>query len=254
MSASGNNNEATTLREYLDHHEGRLYEGEIAECARQILNTLKILHAKGIVHGNIRPSNIVIKEEGIELSGFRISDLVRTPINRKLVGTTGGAAGWGQPQNPVSYPELEEEHDYAAPHSKLDKMDPQYDLYSVAVLCYKCLTGKREMGPIPPSQVRPDINSDWDTWIHFATNPQPSGCFGTAQEMAAEIPQTNHEMRPDFLHENLTEHIEQKLYSPSQPIAPNEPISHKYFWLILGGILCASTAFVWGCIYYLLKF
>ena len=78
-----------TLRSRLRESPGGLAPAEIAATARALLGTLAFLHARGIVHGDLKPSNLLLRAPGdpvladfgaAELYGARESTAGGTPL------------------------------------------------------------------------------------------------------------------------------------------------------------------------------
>lgn len=59
-----------------------LEPAEVAEMLPPLLDTLSYLHAKGFVHGHIRPSNVLVVGEQLKLSSDRIASTAQ-PISTK---------------------------------------------------------------------------------------------------------------------------------------------------------------------------
>lgn len=90
---------------------------------REILEGLQALHAEGIVHRNLKPSNVLVRpDDTLALADLRI---VRAPERQ---GLTTGAAG--------------ADHHYASPEQAQGKrLVPASDLYSAGVILFHMLTG-----------------------------------------------------------------------------------------------------------------
>jgi serine/threonine-protein kinase len=90
----------------------------------QLLGALAAIHALGIIHRDVKPSNVLLRNDGVvKLTDFGIA---RLPADEAR--TTGGMApGTGA---------------YMAPEQVLGKtLDQRTDLYSAAIVLYEMLTG-----------------------------------------------------------------------------------------------------------------
>lgn len=110
-----------------------------AEKARHILTDvlggLGALHARGIVHSDVKPSNVLLDHGG----RARVSDLGLARDAR--APTLTGLAGAGTPA-------------YMAPEQALGmRPDPRADVYSAGILLHECLTGRpwRSGEDFPPT-------------------------------------------------------------------------------------------------------
>jgi eukaryotic-like serine/threonine-protein kinase len=118
----------------------------IAVLVEQLLEALAAIHARGIVHRDVKPSNLLLEPTGrgepfLRLADFGIAAVVGEPrltSTHFVVGSPG----------------------YVAPECRLDAdPDPQQDLYSVGVVTVQLLTGevpKRGSGAGPSTPLRPD--------------------------------------------------------------------------------------------------
>jgi hypothetical protein len=96
---------------------------------RQLVEALGFLHARGIVHGDIKPSNVLVEPDGrVVLVDFGLFRLREDP---RIGGARGHTPGYAAPELPVSGPSV------AA------------DWYAVGRLCARCLSGSvaAEMQP-----------------------------------------------------------------------------------------------------------
>lgn len=257
MSITDDRKGCTTLREYMDLNGGRLSEAEVIECARQILDALRIMHAKGYVHSKIRPSHVLLSHKGIRLKDFNVSQLVQKPSTRHPFSTQAesNAEGLKIASNETTSVEQAkiENMDYQSPEQQAGHIDYRSDLFAVGILCYRCLTGKSVVSVQKPSEIVPGINPDWDWWIGMAISTNPADCFESAQAMAAEIPLSESNWQPHTPGDNLTEHIETQMNNPHQVTEWKEPIANKYFWHLLSLILIAAIGVISLFIYFLPK-
>lgn len=159
--------------------EGRLPIDEVERLARPILKALSHAHGQGVVHGDIKPHNILLDADlAPRLADFGIARHDDQDLGDNLhVGTP----------------------EYVAPEVlSTPIVDGRADLYSVGVLLFQMLTGKlpfdanspaalleqKQSGSIPDvRELRPDVPEPLADAIGRALSADPEGRFDTAQEM-----------------------------------------------------------------------
>jgi serine/threonine-protein kinase PpkA len=120
----------------MEHIEGgnlitRIQQGMSPETAlsiiRQIAHALDYAHRKGFIHRDVKPANILFKEDGSAvLSDFGIAKAVTSHTNLTRIGYSIGTP------------------DYMSPEQVTGKsLDPRSDLYSLGVVLYEMLTLQR---------------------------------------------------------------------------------------------------------------
>lgn len=135
---------------------------------RQTLEGLACLHHAGIVHRDIKPFNILITDQDtVKIGDFGLSKLrgesARSPRNLKI----------GSPF-------------YAPPEQETDPdhVDFSADLYAVAVMLYRMLTGfLPQAPPAPLSRINSDTDENWDQFLFKAISPRPQDRFSSAGQM-----------------------------------------------------------------------
>jgi len=95
---------------------------QVRECLVQVLEALRYLHSQGIVHGEVRPANILHTSNGWRLGGLEY----RGPMSRRL-------EEFGYSQNHFVF-RSPETQDRSAEHSSAD-------IWSLAVVAHAALTG-----------------------------------------------------------------------------------------------------------------
>lgn len=133
---------------------------------RQVCLGLSALHARGWVHRDVKPTNLLLTAR--ENGQVRLCDLgfARVPD-----GSTSRAGVWiGTP-------------DYCAPEQREDAASVRFsaDIYSVGVLAYRLMTGRLPVGSYPPVG-----NPEMDGVIRRAMAPRPEE-RPTAVEMAVVL-------------------------------------------------------------------
>ncbi|MGH9209428.1 MAG: serine/threonine-protein kinase [Acidimicrobiales bacterium] len=117
---------------------GRLTPGEVVAVAVPIAEALSSAHRRGILHVDVKPANILFTSDGEPLLGdFGVARTLGRLT--AVLGSQGPLAGTAH----YLAPEL---LDGSTP-------DPRSDVYSLAVVCYEALTGKRPFDAALPLAV-----------------------------------------------------------------------------------------------------
>lgn len=150
---------------------GTLSVGEARDLARQVLAALDAAHAAGILHRDVKPGNILVGSESLwKVGDFGIAKAVLDATEDPTVTV----ALLGTP----AYLAPERLHGSAATVAS--------DLYSVGVVLYETLTGRKPL-ETPLLVARPDVDTALAAAIDRCLAPAPDRRFASASEMAAAI-------------------------------------------------------------------
>lgn len=164
---------------------GPLDSIEAALVGRQLADALAYIHARGVIHRDVKPGNILLPERGIDHSGplakladfgiARIIDNARLTATGMIVGT----AGYFSPEQAVG------EH-----------VSPQSDIYSLGLVLLEALTGNRAFpGSAAESmaarvtrdpEIDPRLSPEWTALLYRMTARRPE-LRPSAQEASAEL-------------------------------------------------------------------
>lgn len=188
---------------------------EIGEMVRQLLDGLAYAHSHGVTHRDVKPSNILINDDGrIKISDFGIARIESSTLTQ--VGEIMGSPG------------------YMAPEQFLGTdVDASSDLYSVGIIAYELLVGKRPFlgnnaeilravlndRPANPSEINPKVSAQLDWAVQKALSKQKNGRFQTARDFSeafikgieASIRQNLREPEPETLADVPTQRIDDNL-------------------------------------------
>ncbi|QUH00496.1 serine/threonine protein kinase [Saccharopolyspora erythraea] len=162
---------------------GPMPPADAVEVVHQIAQALDAAHEEGLVHRDVKPSNIIIGRGGFAyLVDFGIAHWAG---NRTNLTTTGIAVGT---------------LDYMAPERFGDgPVDHRADVYSLACVFYQCLTGAKPYAghtaeslinshlnrvPPRPSAHNPALPPAFDRVVEAGMSKDPRRRFATAGEFA----------------------------------------------------------------------
>jgi len=168
-----------TLHERLSQ-EQRYEIREAGEIVRQLLDGIGHAHAEGVVHRDVKPSNILLNSDGrIKISDFGIARLDSSSLTQ--VGDVLG----------TPY--------YMAPEQFLGvEVNALADIYSMGVIAYELLTGRKPFAgnaanvmqqvfnerPPDPSQLNPELSPLMDRVLHKALAKNRDERFQSAGEFS----------------------------------------------------------------------
>ncbi|MHC4779487.1 MAG: serine/threonine-protein kinase [Planctomycetota bacterium] len=166
--------EGPSLREALAEVE-RIDVLDSIAVMLQILDALICIHGRGIVHRDLKPENILIDVSPypvhIWVTDFGISKNMTEPKN-SLTGSFLGTP------------------DYSAPEQDKDasRVDARADLFSLGIVFYELLTGRRPKGAwAPPTQLIPDIPPGLDVIVEKLLQPDPATRYHKASKTLGDL-------------------------------------------------------------------
>ncbi len=156
-------------------------EPELASIAVQVASGLDALHSVGLVHGALKPSNLLIAA-GEEGTRPMLLDAALWPLLgvQSCLGRIYQAIirSVGDPE------EVEKEANksflasfaYLSPELKATgSFTPAVDSFALGVLLYQLLTRRLPQGWFPlPSKVRPELKGNWDLLIYHLMQADPA--------------------------------------------------------------------------------
>ena len=170
-----------TLKEYMETSNGPLNWKDSVHFMIQILRALQHAHARGVIHRDIKPHNIMILTDGtIKVMDFGISKIAREEVKSSTEHTLGS----------VHYISPEQAQGLST--------NEKSDIYSLGCVLYEMLTGKKPFdsdNPVTvalmhsknvapsPRSINPDIPVGLEQIIVKAMEKNPDMRYQSASEM-----------------------------------------------------------------------
>ncbi len=135
--------------------EGRVGETEALRLLPQICDALHFAHQNGIIHRDVKPSNLLVTVDGrVKIADFGLA--LCTRLEERL--ETQATLSLGTPE-------------YAAPEQLKEgaAVDHRADIYALGVMIYQMLTGELPRGSWRPVSEVAGVRREWDAIIRHAT-------------------------------------------------------------------------------------
>ncbi len=193
---------------------GRIPEREAAELGAQMAEALEEAHARGVMHRDFKPGNVIITPKGrAKVLDFGLAKLVQPTgdvtqtMGLTQLGTTAGTVAYMAPEQLLGEP-----------------LDARADLYAFGVVLYEMLTGSRPFRAslstaltndilharvAPPRGLEPAISARAEAIVMRAIERDPARRYQTAGELLGELRRLALPAREDR--------------EPSDPAAPTTP-------------------------------
>ncbi len=158
---------------------------DAVRVAVQIAGGLERAHDSGIVHRDIKPSNIIITSQGeVKIVDFGLAKLSAHARETKSQ-ITGGTAAYMSPEQILG-----------------SEADARSDLFSLGVVLYETVTGKRPFlgeheaalyysivnsEPIPPSTIRSGISPELEKVILHLLEKDPKKRYQSASDVIIDL-------------------------------------------------------------------
>jgi serine/threonine-protein kinase len=179
------------LDEHVNRH-GALAPGRVLRILRQLCGALREVHARELVHGDVKPANVVIAERAsrdhVKLIDFGLARPTRGQVGAD--GDDGSADAFaGSPL-------------YAPPESSTGALDVRSDIYSLGATAYFLLTGRpvfdedkplkaivahAERAPVSVKSLEPGVSAALDDIVMTCLRKRPEDRFQDVEELDAAL-------------------------------------------------------------------
>src|SRR5438067_680577 len=177
---------------------GPMDSREAVRIIRQVAEALDEAHAKGIVHRDIKPDNVMVTKRHVKVLDFGIAKQIGGAVSKDTPVLTQGGMIVGTPY-------------YMSPEQALGKpLDHRSDIFSLGVVLYEVLAGHR-----------PFVGETMtETMMHIImTEPQPIGSI---------VPSVPRGLR-EIISRCLQKHPDRRFGSAGELIEALDRIDYKEF-------------------------
>jgi serine/threonine protein kinase len=182
-----------TLRDEIDRN-GAFELSRAVGVALEVASALIEVHARGIVHRDINPRNIMIADYAIKLIDFGIAKFPQPPGAPPFTqhSALAGTVAYASPEQCASHP-----------------VDHRSDIYSLGVVLYEMATGRRPFNgrtptevalkqiqsePTPPRLINPAISVAAEKTILRALAKNPADRQQSAEELSEELRKSSNQI------------------------------------------------------------
>jgi serine/threonine protein kinase len=237
-----------------------LPEEQVVQIIYKCAKALHYAHSRGVVHRDVKPSNILLTQDGdVRIVDFGIALVADSDISR-LEGVAGSPA-YMSPEQVQGHP-----------------LDARSDLYSLGAVMYEMLCGQRPFRagalgkllrqvvqnvPEPLSQARPGIPPELEAIVARSLQKDPGLRYRSGAELAAELTRAHQALRSaqsgiddeerfavlrrlrffhDFSHAEIREVMHSGCWVECQPgervLSPEDPDDR--FYVVVSGTVKVS--------------
>jgi eukaryotic-like serine/threonine-protein kinase len=156
---------------------------QVVRVMEQLLSALAYAHEKGVVHRDMKPSNVFVLRDGtIKVVDFGLARIEASNLTE--TGTLLGTPAYMSPEQFLGLP-----------------ADARSDIFSVGVMLYQMLTGDRpftgspstimqkvlRQDPVEPSVLNPTLSAEWDGLVKRVLAKKPDERVQSARQFAEYV-------------------------------------------------------------------
>ncbi|MFN2238164.1 MAG: protein kinase [Thermoanaerobaculia bacterium] len=177
--------EGPTLKEIIQQPDP-ISHAELSNLLAQVAEALDYAHARGIVHRDVKPANIILPPgSGVKITDFGIAKIAAESANLTTTGQFLGTPNYMAPEQVKGAP-----------------VDGRTDIFSLGIVIYEGLTRRKPFGgdslttisyrivhePFePPTQVDPAIPVQFDEVVRRCLAKEPKDRYARARDVAADL-------------------------------------------------------------------
>lgn len=208
--------EGRTVYDDITKHK-RYSEAEALDIVVQIAEALHHAHAKGLIHRDVKPKNLMITQEGVA----KLADMgLARAISDKEAAEAEAGKAFGTPYY-ISPEQIRGERD----------IGPQTDIYSLGATLYHMVTGNvpfdgknpssvmhkhLKADLVPPDHVNPKLSAGISEVIEMMMAKKPAKRYRTAKDLLVDLKAVRAGESPPIAHTDHTPDLAQLAAAEAQ--------------------------------------
>jgi tetratricopeptide (TPR) repeat protein len=177
--------EGSNLKEVLSQGRALSFE-QVGDIVAQVAEALDFAHAKGIVHRDVKPANIILLDGNrAKITDFGIAKIASGAANLTSTGQFLGTPNYMAPEQIKGAP-----------------VDGRTDIFALGICLYECLTRRKPFGgdsltsisykivhePFPPlHEINPQIPEGFEDVVSNCLAKDPAKRYQRARDMATAL-------------------------------------------------------------------
>jgi len=212
----------------------------VGTIAGQLAGALDAAHARGLVHRDVKPGNILVVHDATadDTDHCYLTDF---GVSTWMTSSAGTLTSTGQMVGSVNY---------AAPEQiEGRRVDGRADQYSLGCVVYECLTGRAPFSgrttagtlhahlheePLPPTSLRPVLSPAVDAVVRRALQKRAEDRYGSCRAFALDLRSA---LAGEPVEPTIIRAVEP---APSAP-SPPEPRRRRTPWVLAATVLVAAA-------------
>ena len=216
--------EGANLKEVLAQGRSLSFE-QIGDLIAQVAEALDFAHAKGIVHRDVKPANVILLEGNrAKITDFGIAKIATGAANLTTTGQFLGTPNYMAPEQIKGAP-----------------VDGRTDIFSLGICLYECLTRRKPFGgdsltsisykivhePFPPlGEINPTIPHGFEEVVAHCLAKDPAKRYQRGRDLAAALRAVLRGERPAAARDPVLE--EETMVTHDRPAPPMPTVEVAY--------------------------